>query len=272
MTSKQIATTLGCRRALVGIVSAWVLSVATATAQVGEYRRDFAVGVNGGYAMSSVRFLPRIPQSQQGGLTAGLTWRYTCEKYFKSICAIVGEVNFVQSGWKENILNSRDEPVAIIDPESGNPIEGTTEEYSRRMNYVQIPVFARLGWGRERKGVQFFFQVGPQISYNLSDSQKANFNLDHPNTLIGGRSSKVVRQYHMPIENRFDYGIAGGLGLEVSLNKVGHILLEGRYYYGLGNIYGNSKRDYFAASNFQNIIVKMSYLFDITRTNNPKIK
>ena len=54
--------------------------------------------------------------------------------------------------------------------------------------------------------------------------------------------------------------------MEYSIPKVGHFLLEGRYYYGLGNIYGDSKRDYFGSSNFGNIIIKAAYLFDITKT------
>ena len=53
---------------------------------------------------------------------------------------------------------------------------------------------------------------------------------------------------------------------------MGHIIIDARYYYGLGNIYGNTKRDYFARSNFQNIAVKLTYLFDIVRTKNDKIK
>jgi len=253
-------------------VALLMMLILPASAQIGEHRSDLAVGVNGGYAMSSVRFLPKIPQKQEGGLTAGLTVRYTCEKYFKSICAIVGEVNMIQMGWKENIMTSGEQPVRVLDPVTNQPIDGKFEAYSRQMTYVQIPIFARLGWGRERRGLQAFFQVGPQISYNLSESTKANFDLDHPNTAWGGRASQVVKQYHMPIENRFDYGIAGGLGVEFSNRHIGHIMLEGRYYYGLGNIYGNSKRDYFAASNFQTIVVKMSYLFDISRTKNDKIK
>ena len=76
----------------------------------------------------------------------------------------------------------------------------------------------------------------------------------------------------MPVENKFDYGIAVGAGLEFSKKKIGHFLLEGRYYYGLGNIYGNSKSDVFGKSNNSSIIVKMSYLFDIVKTKNPKIK
>ena len=76
----------------------------------------------------------------------------------------------------------------------------------------------------------------------------------------------------MSVENKIDYGIAVGLGLEYSNRHLGHFLLEGRYYYGLGNIYGDSKRDYFSKSNIGNIVIKLTYLFDIIKTNNVKIK
>ena len=45
----------------------------TARAQVGDYRTDFALGVNGGYMMSNVGFIPEVPQGWLGGLTGGLT-------------------------------------------------------------------------------------------------------------------------------------------------------------------------------------------------------
>ncbi|CUP61559.1 Uncharacterised protein [Segatella copri] len=53
---------------------------------------------------------------------------------------------------------------------------------------------------------------------------------------------------------------------------MGHFLAEARYYYGLGNIYGASKRDFFGKSNYGQIVLKLSYLFDITRTKNVKRK
>ena len=65
-------------------------------AQVGDYRTDFAIGANAGYMLSNVGFIPEVPQKMLGGLTGGLTLRYTCEKYFKSICAIVAEVNLAR--------------------------------------------------------------------------------------------------------------------------------------------------------------------------------
>ena len=69
-----------------------------------------------------------------------------------------------------------------------------------------------------------------------------------------------------------DYGIAVGLGLEFSRPKLGHFLLEGRYYYGLGNVFKNTKSDPFGKSNNNCLMVKLTYLFDITRTKNGKIK
>ena len=228
-----------------------------AKAQIGEHRSDFAVGFNGGYTMNSVGFTPKVTQSQLGGMTAGLSWRYVCEKYFNTICSIYGEVNYTQMGWKEKILTSEDQPVI-------NKVTGQPERYSRTLNYIQVQVFAHLAWGREQKGLQFFFQAGPQFGYLLSESTKTNFNFADIN--LEDRSSQTCAQDTMSVENKFDYGIAAGLGVELSLKKVGHFLLEGRYYYGLGNIYGDSKRDYFGKSNNSSIVVKLTYLFDIKRT------
>ena len=238
----------------------------TASAQVGEYRTDFAVGVNGGYMMNKISFQPDVPQDMMGGLTGGLTLRYTCEKYFKSICAIVAEVNYAQMGWKENIEDINNQPVYYYDDtEKLNPLF-----YERRINYVQIPVMARLGWGRERKGFQGFFQIGPQIGVYLDESTNTNIEAGRGTQTV--RSSIVTAQENMPVENKFDYGIAGGAGIEFSHPKIGHLLLEARYYFGLGNIYGNTKQDYFGKSNQGTIVVKMSYLFDIVKTKNDKIK
>ena len=235
-------------------------------AQVGEYRTDFAVGVNGGYMMNKISFQPDVPQNMMGGLTGGLSLRYTCEKYFKSICAIVAEVNYAKMGWKENIEDINNQPVYYVDDtEKQNPLF-----YERRINYIQIPVMARLGWGRERRGFQAFFQIGPQVGIYMNESTNTNIVPGHGTQTA--RSSVVVAQETMPVEKKFDYGIAGGAGIEFSHPKVGHFLLEGRYYFGLGNIYGNTKQDYFGKSNHGTIVIKMSYLFDIVRTKNDKIK
>lgn len=239
------------------IILALTLLATMSSAQIGKHRNDMSIGFNGGYIMSNVGFNPKVNQKMHGGMTGGITFRYVCEKYFSTICAVQAEVNYAKIGWKEDILDINDAPVI-------NGVTGVAEQYSRTMNYIQIPVFAHLGWGREEKGVQFFFQAGPQIGVFLNDNTDMNFNLADRNTT--DRVNTTVAQDTMAVENKFDYGIAAGLGVEYSHPKIGHFQLEARYYYGLGNIYGDSKKDYFGKSNHSNIIIKLTYLFDIMRT------
>ena len=46
---------------------------------------------------------------------------------------------------------------------------------------------------------------------------------------------------------------------------IGHFVLEGRYYYGVGDMYGNSKKDPFSRSANSTIHIKLAYLFDIKK-------
>ena len=124
-------------------------------AQVGEPRTDLAIGGSGGVALNSVSFKPSVKQSMKPGATIGITARYTCEKYFSLLCAFQGELNYSQAGWKETPQASG----------SGETQDGT---YQRTVHYVQMPLLANLGYGKERGGVKGFLVVGPQLSFPIS--------------------------------------------------------------------------------------------------------
>jgi hypothetical protein len=47
------------RKVLIIMMTLWA---SVAVAQVGEYRTDFAFGFNGGYVMSNIAFVPKVPQ------------------------------------------------------------------------------------------------------------------------------------------------------------------------------------------------------------------
>jgi hypothetical protein len=239
------------------LISALLLLLPTMlAAQIGEHRNTLSVGVNGGYNLTSIRFTPKVVQGMHGGLTGGLSMRYTVEKYFSTIASIAAEVNFSQMGWIEDIRDIDDQPVI-------NAVTGLPEEYSRTISYIQVPLLAHLAWGRENKGVNFFVNAGPQFGVYLSESTTTNFDWATRNT--SDRANTIVAQDTMSVENKFDYGIALGVGMEYAHPAVGRFLIEGRYYYGLGNIYGDSKRDYFGSSNFGTVTVKVAWLFDVTR-------
>ena len=231
----------------------------SATAQVGLHRSDFSLGINGGAVLSSVGFMPKVDQGQHVGFTGGLSLRYVCEKYFSTLCSVYAEVNYASIGWRQDIRKI--DGTAVI-----NSTTGQAEKYARTINYIQIPIFAHLAWGRETRGAQFFFQIGPQMGIYLNEQTDINYALTQRN--LTDRANKVKEQEEMPVERKFDYGIAAGIGAEYSIPRVGHFLIEARYYYGLGNIYGDSKRDYFGKSNFGNIVMKAAYLFDLTKKRN----
>jgi hypothetical protein len=98
------------------------LCVALALAQVGQHRNDFSIGFNGGLMLSNVGFMPEVPQKWHEGRIGGLSFRYTSEKYFNSVCAVVAELNYAQVGWKEKILTRDDVPVI-------NTVTGQAEKF-----------------------------------------------------------------------------------------------------------------------------------------------
>lgn len=222
--------------------------LATASyAQVGDARNDIAIGGFAGVNMSSVSFKnPTIKQGSLLGPNIGGMIRFTCEKYFTCVCAIQAELNFSQLGWKEE-----------IEDESGNT-------YNRTMQYVQVPLLARLAWGRERKGFQGYIIMGPQMGFFVSEKEHYGGDPWNP-------ENRRNQQYGKAPDRKFDYGISAGAGLEFS-NAIGHFQLEARYYYGLADFYDNSKRGVFGRSGHNAITFRLGYLFDLIKTKNPTIK
>ncbi|MBO7302487.1 MAG: PorT family protein [Bacteroidaceae bacterium] len=206
-----------------------------ANAQVEQPRRMFEMGLSGGINLNRMEFQPSIRQTFEDGINGGIMVRYTSEKYFSMICATQLEVNFAQRGWNEDFD------------------DGTENNYRRELNYVEVPLLARLAWGKEKRGLQFFFNLGPQFGFFLSETEKYR-----GDWIPSQRPISLRPVYGKTVENTFDYGITGGLGLEVK-TKAGNFSIEGRYYYGLADIFGNSKTDEFGRSANQTLSIKLGY-------------
>lgn len=220
-----------------------------AHAQLGEQRHNFAIGVNGGMNYSTASFQPTIKQNGLMGITGGITARYISEKYFAMICGAQIEINYSQRGWDEEFKTESDTP--------GEVTFTKDDSYTRTMHYLEIPFLAHLAFGKD-KGAQFFVNIGPQIGFMISEKEKRT-----------GDWSEADRypneQYGKKIENKFDYGIAGGAGLEIRTKKAGNFLIEGRYYFGLADFYKSTKKDPFARSAHNVISARITYLFDLKK-------
>ena len=220
------------------MLAAGVLPV---SAQLQEQRRNFALGVNGGVNLNSVSFQPTIKQNTMIGPAMGITARYISEKYFKMICGVQMEVNYSQRGWSEKIE------------------DGTDNTYKRAMNYIEIPLLAHLAFGKdEGHGARFIVNLGPQVGFLLSEKETKGGNWDPSDRYVSNST------YGKMAENKFDYGLVGGMGVELRTG-IGNFVLEGRYYFGLSDFYGNSKSDPYSRSAHSYIGGRLTYLFDISR-------
>ena len=209
-------------------------------AQVGDRRSDFSVGFNGGVTMNTMNFSPNIKQNKKNSPTFGINCRYVSEKYFSTICGLQLELNYANLGWDEKIE------------------DGSEHTYTHSIHYAQLPMLMQMGWGKERKGLKFILEAGPQIGYAFSTGEK----FGGGNWDTSKRPNNVVYQYDHDIDNHFDYGIVAGLGVEWTIGK-SHLITHARYYYGLGDTYDNSKQGYFSRSANQTIEIKLTYLHDI---------
>lgn len=217
------------------------IATLTASAQIGDRRNTLSLGVSGGMGTSQVSFIPSIKQTMSLGPTFGVSVRRVSEKYFFLICGTQVECNLASRGWTE-----------LIEDGSGN-------EYTRVANYIEVPFLAHLGFGREFRGFQGHLNLGPQVAYLIGERE-----------IYGGlkpwnvenRPNHVTEQYGKAIENKLDYGITASLGIEMRTGA-GNFGIEGRYYFGLGNIYGITKKDYFGRCANSTISVRATYSFNL---------
>ena len=219
---------------LLGIILG--LNVSTANAQLQEQKHNFSVGISGGVNLGNVDFSPRIKQGYLIGPQMGFTARYISEKYFSMICGLQVELNYSQRGWKETYD------------------DGTNDSYHRTMNYIEVPILAHLAFGKDKgKGLRFVFNIGPQFGYFLNEKETYNWT-----------SERASEQYGKMTEQKIDYGIVGGGGVEIR-SGIGNFVVEARYYYGLSDFFNNSKKDYFERSAHSFIGARVTYLFDLKK-------
>ena len=212
------------------------LATLLVTAQT-HYEGQIAVGGKAGATLSRVNFNPTVQQQMLPGMTAGVMFRYIEEKNF----GLVAELNLTQRGWKEDL------------EESGY-------NYSHRFTYLELPVMTHIYFGNRR--VKGFFNLGPELNVMVADGISSNFAYQDAASLdYFNQNTRHIEQLPMKVKNRLDYGICGGAGMELNLNAKQSLLLEGRFYYGLTDVFPNHKTDIFSSSNSMTIMVTLGYFY-----------
>lgn len=193
---------------------------------------ELYIGAHAGVMASSITFKPTVkgidllqsPLSINGGLVV----RYAAHK----VCALQLELNYMQRGWREVLPATATSPAV---------------DYRRQLDYIQLPLLMHLAFGNKFRG---FLNLGPQIGYCFRDTEY-------------GTKNPLYTHHYLPIQQPFDWGLAGGLGMYYRTNKIGTFQLEARFNYSLGSIFNNRITDYFTSANPMNLSVNFAYLWEI---------
>ena len=223
-------------RRLAFILVAVLTTALTGLSQV-HYDGTIAVGGKAGASLSRVNFNPTVRQEMLPGMTAGLAFRYIEENHF----GLIAELNLTQRGWKEAFDESE-------------------YSYSHRLTYLELPIMTHIFFGNRR--VKGFFNLGPELNVMLGDGISSNF--DYRNAASMDyflQNSRHIEQLTMDVKNKFDYGICAGAGMELNLNAKHSLLLEGRFYYGLTDVFPNHKTDVFSSTNSMSITATIGYFY-----------
>lgn len=202
------------------------------TAQPRLRHPELYIGAHAGVLASSITFNPKVnginilqsPLSVNGGLVV----RYAAHK----VCALQLELNYMQRGWREVLPATATSPAV---------------DYRRQLDYIQLPLLMHLAFGNKFRG---FLNLGPQIGYCFRDTEY-------------GTKNPLYTHHYKPIQQPFDWGLAGGLGMYYRTNKIGTFQLEARFNYSLGSVFNNRITDYFTSANPMNLSVNFAYLWEI---------
>lgn len=204
-----------------------------------HYEGRISVGGKAGVSLSRVNFNPTVQQSMRPGMTAGVMFRYIEEKNF----GLIAELNLTQRGWRENF-------------------EDKELSYSHSFTYVEFPIMTHIFFGNQR--VKGFFNLGPELDVMIADGISSNFDYHNAATMdYFMHDTRHIEQMTMKVNNRLDYGICAGAGMEININPKHSLLLEGRFYYGLTDVFPNHKTDIFSSSNSLGITVTLGYFYQL---------
>ena len=231
--------TLRFLKSLRTIVAAIAVMAAAGAFGQRYYQPHFDIGGKAGMTFSRLAFTPGVEQSMASGILMGVKARYTEGKFF----GLYAQLNIEQRGWRE-------------------VFEETDFNYTRKLTYITLPILTHIYFGSDKaKG---FFNLGPSVGYRIPESISSNFDYNNPASVEGFPiDNRHVNQMSMAVKNKFDYGITAGAGFELTLRGRHHLLIEGRYYYGLGSIFPSNKKDEFSASRCNSIEVSLGYMFRI---------
>lgn len=190
----------------------------------GSNQSILSIGTRHGVNLSQIIFEPPVKQNVYTGYNGGLVIKYVSETH----AGIQAEFSYSERGWSENL--------------------DSTRNYTRRLTYLESPIMSHFIIGKKKSKV--IINVGPNLSYFQGD--KENFSLLE--------TGDTLSYYQRPIDRKFELGLVGGIGF-LQETGIGDFQLEGRFHYGLQNIFFVNNQSIIDKSQNQFYSISLTYFF-----------
>lgn len=187
------------------------------------------VGIRGGYNVSTVFFTPTQYQEALAG--AGVDVGLALKTYQNKYVGFQGELNLIQRGYTK--------PYQEVDM------------YKRVNTYLEVPIFFQIQLPIKR--VAIFANAGCYGAFLLSAKEGNNST---------GKFEMTEYKLNSLYDKRFDYGLAGGLGLAYEFS-FGVFQADYRINFGLANLYNSTWEGMPNHSRSFTQSVNLSYLFPL---------
>lgn len=147
----------------------------------------------------------------------------------------------------------------ILYTEKGMKTDEFGVDVAEKLNYLEIPVLARVFFNREGTvrpnvflGPSFGFLTGSK--WKIDDGDYESIEDSEAQELFGDVDS------YKDVYNTFDFGLSAGLGVNVRVAEQMYLIIDARYTYGFTDIYKNSDG---SSNNNQGVAVSAGLSFGI---------
>lgn len=192
------------------------------------FPQAISIGVKGGMTASRFTFVPSVRQRLHTGPVAGISVRYDVERG----ASLQAELNYRRGGWQERY-------------------DSLQTHYTRHLDYLELPLLTHL---YIRSGdMRFFLNAGPFFGYLLGESATSAGEAN--------MSSLDTTRHGIAVRDRLFWGLGGGPGISIPLGNRQRIELEGRFVYGLGNIWSSKRGSTYVQSSEMYFGATLNYFF-----------
>lgn len=216
-------------RKRLNILGVVVAMVATTLLGVGNCSAQHTLSILGGTGVSYGRFYPAEETKWlYGAEVYGLSWRFYSPKP-RFVGAVGVDLEYMERGFKLGWAYTSE----FVGEGADRKEIRHYEYYTRHVNSVMLPIVWQPHVYAAKKHLRIYLEAAFVLSYNIS----SNYSYEH------NRHPAGVYEWKVPRDNRFGYGLAGGLGFDVLFGQV-EIGIRGRYYFGYSDLMKNRNKYY----------------------------